>query len=441
MAMQSLKWLTVQTPQGSNLGKEFRCRIKKGDLLLGATILCLSFLALRSPGTSDIAKAFVPWVEGALKHGFISNYQNQVTAYPPAYILIPFLLAKYLGIQAFWAYKTFLVISLLLVIYAGSKALGLRMGLILGLIFIYPSLVLGYGDSLIVAILLLIFINLESFKYYKVGVLVGLVISIKFTPIIIIPIIIIYIFRKDNFSFPKSLSIIKLGNLTKTFMGFLLWEIPLVLFTGLEMFVNNLKLALLNGYLSGNAPNMGWIITKIKMGPNSIPSYVGDTDLIRFIYIDVHSGLYRGMKFVAMLVAVFLIMKSFQFENSLENNALLISLTLFAYYEFAPGVHENHLTLAIPFALILVKSQEKRRKILGFSLILISLVNLFSFYTLKGNYNESRIVFGMDFSLALATIETSYAIVLVGLYLVNSLNLTHGQGDGENGGGIKIPRL
>ena len=47
----------------------------------------------------------------------------------------------------------------------------------------------------------------------------------------------------------------------------------------------------------------------------------------------------------------------------------------------------------------------------------------------------------MDFSLALATIETSYAIVLVGLYLVNSLNLTHGQGDGENGGGIKIPRL
>jgi hypothetical protein len=404
-------------------GKPIMSLLNLPNLALGVLFVCLCLLALSSKGTSDVTQAFVPWIQSAVENGFIANYQSQVTAYPPGYILIPYLLTAHFGLQAFWAYKLFMLLSVVFTIYAGNRLLNLRSGTIVAILFVYPSLVLGYGDSLIVALLLLTLANLRENKFFKVGILLGIVLSIKFTPLLIIPMILVYVFRWENPAFPKKLRQTKIGKVVTVGIGFACWTIPLTSITGITMFIENLKLALLNGYLSGNALNLGWIITKIQMGPGSVPSYTEDERLIRFIYLDVHSELYRSMKFFALIAIALIVIYSFRFEKSIENTALVSVLTLFAYYQFAPGVHENHLTLAIPFAVILFQSQEIRLRILGSVISLISLVNLFSFYTFSGNYNTSRIFFDLDITLILAIFEFVGGLLLMILFILNKFNL------------------
>jgi hypothetical protein len=384
-------------------------------LLIFLSFLCAQFIDLR--GTGDVTKAFVPWIDSALESGFLENYQDRVTAYPPGYIAIPYGISKFLGINSFWAYKIFLLLSILLAVICCTKFLSLRGGLVLGIVLVYPALVLGYGDSLLIAILILILMSLESNKFFTSGLFLGLLICVKFTPLMLIPIIIIYSFRKENELSRGILRRIRIRNLVKILAGALVWLIPVTYFTGLQMFINNLKLALLNGYLSGNAPNLGWIITKFQMGESSIPQYNENEQLIRFVYVDVHSSLYTVMKLLAMIVIVLLILKSTRRSNNLNNLALVICLVIFVYYEFAPGVHENHLTLAIPFAIILIYSKDRTKMIFGTYIIFISLLNLFSFYSFNGSYNELRIIFGTDITLILALIELSSAIFLTSKYL------------------------
>jgi hypothetical protein len=402
-------------------------------------ILLIGLAVIGREGTRDVSDAFVPWIENAERIGFLENYRNTVTAYPPGYILLPYLLATFTSLSAFMAYKLSLLFSIAVCHFFTSKLMGTTQALVLDAMLIYTSLILGYGDSLLIATILILVLLLKQERYLFSGITVGILIAIKFTPLIILPPIFLFVFRAQNLTVIKPPGLIIWKDISKFSLGFILWEIPFVLITGVYIYLENLKLALLNGYLSGNAMNLGWILTKIKMGPNSIPEYSENSELIRFIYIDVQGGMYKGMKLIAGTLIILIVIQSLRLKNSIENTAFVCLLSIFVYYEFAPGVHENHLTLTIPFAIILLGKTKNIFARIGLLVSSMSLINLLVIYGTTGRVNEKRILLGTDFTLLISFIEVMIALGLIIFYLFPRLWQLTWNLDGKNGGSVEIP--
>lgn len=398
--------------------------------LLG--IVFVWFSTLNFSGTGDVIQAFVPWIENANQVGYLENYQKNTTAYPPGYIFIPYLLHAHTPITPILAYKLFLLFSLASCHLIGRKIFGFRRVLVLDIFLIYPTMILGYGDSFLIALILLTFHFLNKQKFFISGISIAILIAFKFTPLIIFPPIFLYVFRTQNFSIKRSLINVNWENSINFVSGFILWQAPFIFFTGLNAYIENLKLALLNGYLSGNAMNIGWIITKFRMGSNSLPRYEEDSELIKFIYVDVHSGLYQGMKITAMTLIILIVIRSLKMENSIKNTSLLCSLSIYVYYIFAPGVHENHLTLAIPFCIILIDKFNLSATIIGILVGNLSLINLLAIYGLNGRYNEQRNLFGIDYTFFISLFEIFLALVILIFYFNPKTKLISRNSNGIN---------
>ena len=166
-------------------------------------------------------------------------------------------------------------------------------------------------------------------------------------------------------------------------------------------YIENIKLALLNGYLSGHALNLGWLITSFGQIFGQDSDRMMIPGIVRFTYVDVHSNLYLSMKyFTLLLIVVYLLSK---INKELDFIAVLrICVNVVAiYYVLAPGVHENHLLFVAPFCLFL-RSSIKYENIASLYILFVAVINPFIFYGINGDSFIPRLILRQDITVIMS---------------------------------------
>jgi hypothetical protein len=366
---------------------------------VGITSIILTFILLPSKGTGDLPNGFLLWLERAESIGFVESFNRTITAYPPFYILIPFLLTKFFGFSFFVSYKIFLLIGLIFLtisIYRISKSV--LISVTAYILLLVPTIGLGYGDVFLSALVLLSIKYSLLDKPFVSGVLFSLAVSLKFTPLILLPVIGLILFN-NNGGF-KNISIV-FGKYVGFSGGVLIFPTFICAIFSPFSYLENLKLALLNGYLSGQAFNLGWLITAYRelFGIESERMLV--PGVIRFTYIDVHSGLYVAMKYSATLIVLVYLLTKINVILDFATALKISIVVLWIYYTIAPGVHENHLLIISSFCIFIWNLRNFEGYIFSFVLIL-SIVNPIIFYGLTGETPLLRKIFGIDYTIILS---------------------------------------
>lgn len=374
---------------------------KRHELALLIIAIISTVYLLPATGTGDLENGFLLWLERAQDLGFVNSFNEVVTAYPPFYILVPYGLSKLLGLSFFLSYKTFLLLGLvflLFVVFRVSRSF--RLSLAVYLIAVIPTLGLGYGDIFLTGFLLLSISNLTNGNSIKSGLFFSLSLCFKFTPLILLPVFFLFLLNKSgglNFRNIPSL----LRESIRFVGGLSTFPIFICLIFSPFAYMENIKLALLNGYLSGQAFNLGWLITAFGQifGQDSDRMLI--PGIVRFTYIDVHSNLYLSMKYLTLfLIVVYLLSK---INAKLDFIAVLrICVNIVAiYYVLAPGVHENHLLFVAPFCVFL-RSSIQYETFASLYILFVAMINPVIFYGINGNSFIPRLILRQDLTVILS---------------------------------------
>jgi hypothetical protein len=197
-------------------------------------------------------------------------------------------------------------------------------------------------------------------------------------------------------------------------------------------YIENIKLALLNGYLSGHALNLGWLITAFGQIFGQDSARMLEPGIVRFTYVDVHSNLYLSMKYSALLlIAVYLLSRVNQELDFVAVLRICVNVVA-VYYLLAPGVHENHLLFVAPFCLFL-RSSIKYENFASLYILFVALINPVIFYGLDGNSFIPRLILHQDLTVVLSLVNVILFCVFYFSLLIKF--------DVINRKKIKVPRM
>lgn len=158
--------------------------------------------------------------------------------------------------------------------------------------------------------------------------------------------------------------------------------------------------------LSGNALNLAWIL-------GSLVTHAPDQMLTHgYVYVSDAASwmapLCRVIFFASFGLVIFLAVKG---RPRFEEFLVAGQLSVLAYSLFAVGVHQNHLTLAVPVSLGIIWLVPQLR-ISAIVVIVMAVLNLVVFYGLAGTPFRSPFTSPVDFS-----------VILAGLYLVAGISV------------------
>ncbi|HAB40054.1 MAG TPA: hypothetical protein DCE52_18985 [Rhodobacteraceae bacterium] len=290
---------------------------------------------------------WINWASLAREIDPVYAYHYDPNAYPPGTVSI-----LYLALTVTGSMDAALSIKLLLAAFSilTSAALGiwLRSWIIayVALTFFWlSSVMLSHLDVLYVLPLVVALWALSRDHWMLASFFFATATLIKWQPLIILPFILIFlaheIAHKSGWGDRVRLLI------TSIVPGAAVYLITFGVF-GFDYILSSINGATLQNMLSGNSLNLGWIFTLfVTDSPNDMVAsgytYISETPpwmpvLLRYLFV----GL-----FVFFMVIFAIMKKSFI-------TMLVFSLFgVLAYVAFAAGVHQNHLTLAVPIALIL----------------------------------------------------------------------------------------
>lgn len=259
---------------------------------------------------------------------------------------------------------------------------------------------LAYVDIYTIPSVIASLIFLYKKKYFLTGLLLGITISIKFEPILLVPLYGVTIF---NFQQPLRKSI-------KDSLKFLLGLVPLVaglwalLLThpgGYDMATIQYNVLFNAPYLSGHALNFNWILTYLLhlFQPENY-SPLGLGGLVLFIGGD---NVFWP-RYIFYFISVIIIFKYWFFQKKNFSNLLTASIMMyFSHYIVNREVHEQHLfyTVILALALYLYKSSKEN---LHFLILvdIMNAVNLILFYGFTGTAFTGRVFLGLDITVVFA---------------------------------------
>ena len=249
-------------------------------------------------------------------------------------------------------------------------------------------------------------------KYFLSGLLMGVTISIKWQPAILLPLFGATIFY---FSFTQE----KIKHSLTFLVGLLpvpivSWILVLIHPGGLDAFKRATEY-LIHGapMLSGQALNLNWIVTYILHAfsghfCNTSSTYCVESldhlgGLNRQIGSSISPKIFQGYLFMG---AYFVIMvKYWLLEKKNIANFLSASVMIyFSHFMLNKSAYEKHIFYVTAFmiCLYLVRpSKENRRDLILFDLMTV--INLIMFYGFLGPKDIQRLVFGYDITVLLST--------------------------------------
>ncbi|MBE9532001.1 MAG: hypothetical protein IME98_04270 [Proteobacteria bacterium] len=405
----------ISTPQKSGLY----------GLLIYAFVLVAGLILLKSNGMVDMT-TWVRWIGDLNAKGVITTYIDLIAAdeeYPPLSIVIlggVGSFAKAATIHNYYAVKLSILFFLLLT--SLSFYLYTRDILLTALIQFSLTLVtvaLGYIDIYFTPFLVVSLFALsradedgDKWSYTIFSVLFTIGFLIKWQPIVMMPFVLLYLFKvdsfKDFFRLDRSL-ILKavVPSLVIIFIVFLIFgkSFP-------EAFFN----AGNEDYLSGFAANLNWVLSYLlhllspaRYGPLTREGYVtilGTPQL--------PAMLVTGLKLLSITVYFFIVYSYLRVQKKSFVSLIKYSLLGFlAYFIFFTGAHENH--LFVPCVLSAVLLVISKKDFAWFLLMSLGLnLNLLVFYGITGDENVRfmRSIAGFDLSVLLALLNVMVFFVL-----------------------------
>lgn len=396
-------------------------------------LLALVFLA--SPGTPDVG-LWLAWVGNLEQYGVRAGYAANQSDYPPLTSVILWLmmrLASWLNVEPFWALKG----TLLGFLYATTViwwawTRNLVAASLLQLSLILNSVGLGYLDILMAPPLILGLWALAVERWLLFGLLFGVSAFIKWQPLVLAPLLAVYIWRKLS---PGRFKLARGGKtdqlkpkqarggwshppqLIQALAGPLLVTLLVVVVFGGET-LRALSAALAHPTLSGNALNLGWVITH-GIRALSPASFGGlEEGLARYIQTD-DWRLLSGPKVQFLLLYGLILLRCWRAHPRFETWLTYALAGYLAYFTFNTGVHENHLFLAVILAAALWAWGASG--ILFGVVALAANINLFVFYSIDGQGLWFSRVAWVDVALPLAVL---YVLIFGGYCLATVRGLT-----------------
>jgi hypothetical protein len=378
-------------------------------LLLGATTLAaLHFL--RAPGTGDVQDKLI-WMRNLAAHGLVGGFRASADNYPPGSFVILLMVTKIaapLSMSFFLAYKLSLVVFLFLsglVVMLWTKNAVLLVAMQCALIL--DSGVLGYNDVYFIPTLLLALWALHARKPAWFSALFTITLLIKWQPVIIAPVLFLFVLlaQRDD-KRPRDLrrSIAALALPCAAILA-----ATVLLFGG--AFIDAFRAALSEHWLSANALNANWVLTRILHGHGVLAAGDAATSHKRYVFATAWP-LLAATKAAFALVYLTILYRFVRGRKSDDAALYAAYLCYFAYFLLNTSVHENHLIPAVILAGVLWWRNPSYAWVF-LTTAAITNVNLYLFYGLDGVLRLPLTVHGLDLTVVLALCVVGFFIALL----------------------------
>ena len=331
---------------------------------LGVGLLPLAFL---STGTTDVATQ-TRWLVAALERGPVAGY-DAVLDYPPGTTLVMWVAAGLFGLPSEQAVKlvssVFLVVGALLI----GRVVSGKAALVTVLVFAYPTMILGYTDSLFLPPL-----TIAVFSRHWGGRFVAVValVALKWTALILCP-----VFLAIWFADVRNTKPIRFRRVLVDLLPAALTVLTFVVAYGPRVLVNHLAVASsTTSAPSANAFNLHWLISWFWFSGAPYGSEVYDS------VPSAYRTVFQTLVAISIIsVAVLAGWRAATGQWWMQHLRAAISL----YFVFAAfSVHENHLFLTVAISIMVWGSGRES----GAVAVIVSsayLANLFLYYGVTGS--------------------------------------------------------
>jgi hypothetical protein len=382
-----------------------------GVLLLMLTVI-FSLMLVRSPGTVDVT-TFLNWTEVVYENGLVAGYSKVVSVwseYPPISFAILYIARAFgntMGLSPLISFKvtilTFQLMSTgMILLLSGNYwvAAAFNASILLS------GVALGYMDVCVAPPLIAAFWAFRERRNVLGTALFLIACLIKFQPLIVVPFIGVYLFEISNLRSCRGV----VGRR-------LFWQLVILVAVTIAVFnllfgvalARSLWRALNQSYLSGNALNLPWVggfLYKVLFSS----SFSMRAELIvvppRSIYL-------LPFKIIFWSCYITVVIRAMRVEKTFRSCLLFSIVGLLTYVIWNPGVHENHLFVAVILAYMLMLHERTREhwEIVTILAVMFN-INLFVFYGVTGTELQSPVV-GVDLSIILAMLYAVAWLLLV----------------------------
>jgi hypothetical protein len=370
----------------------------------------ITIIFFNSQGTHN-TEAWIEWVEYANKYGIIEGYKYKVTTYPPLSVLILkffYNLTSFFNhnIEIFYAIKIsiffFFFLSTIIIYFYSSN---IKITIFYIVTFLLSSVGLNDLDIFFATFLIISFFFLKKKNFFLFSFFFIISILIKWQPIIIAPILIIYV---SEYNLKNK---INFRNIKHAFVAIFFVSLMIIGTYGFLPIVKSLYVSINHNYLSGNALNYNWIITWFLKTYDSA-SY-GNIINGQITWTKIKSNniyIYSG-QFIFILTYFYLLLNFiFLKKKNLESLFLFCSVVSFSYYIFNKGVHQNHLFLSTLFV-ILAYNENSQNFVNAVLTSVIFNMNLFIFYGVTGTSIINTVVNNsFDLTLIISILNVLFLI-------------------------------
>lgn len=360
--------------------------------------LSVSWISWSAPGTLDVDGHWLPWLTTLSRYGLIEGYAAIADDYPPGTATLLFLARRLLPAAS----DMTVLKSLIATAQLGSALLFMMHTRRVGLSLAYVLAValsgsfLGYLDIFFaIPLLAALFAALDGRPILSATTF-GLACIIKWQPIILLPFMLIIWFEQVK-ALPRRQLVAAVGMLVTgaITIACLFW--PDVWDAFYRAFDNSIW--------SGETLNLPWLV-QIVLG-------YGVQNIVAPTYALIALRVLFATIYLVLLAA-----SGWHHRND-PTTMLTFGLGGFtAYFMFAPGVHENHLFLAMLLGFVLW-SRQPRLQPVAIGLTIYANLNLALFYGLAGEapWSDGR-------AFALVTGVLSAVGVLAFVYILRILMAT-----------------
>jgi hypothetical protein len=386
-------------------------------VLLGTLSTLLAVLLLSGPGTPDVA-IFGGWIETIRRDGLVAGYAHNATVQMPLYAVIFALLgrcADLFQISVIACYKASLFISWLAtgVCLRRWTSDGVLIWTIL--LALLPNVALGYFDIYHAPLLLIALWAAREDRWRLFSLMFAIFFLIKAQTLILAPFVVAFAIetlrRKGSKAQIAQMVAPAAAIIAVIFLVF-----------GRDLVLSGVRAASHN-YISGNALNVGWLVTHWLRAAH--PDWFGPLQSDgSAAFIEFVGGGSTPVPVIAMRAAfiatyVFLLAVSWKLMRTLEGFVFAMFVGFLAYFALNVGVHENHLFYAALLSVILYL-MDRRFAVHTLFACLAATVNMVLFYGVTGEGLPFSRVIGIDLALPLAALNVAFFGVCAWQLLVES---------------------
>lgn len=277
---------------------------------------------------------------------------------------------------------------------------------------------LAFTDILTAPAIIVSIIYLFKKKYFLGGLILGVAMTIKWQPVVLVPIFVLTVVNLRGRFLESLLSSLRLV-FGIVLIPIIIWSLVLSYPEGNAAFNRGVVNFLMSGapYFSGLALNINWITGYFLhlTQPGSFESLSSNNGLNTLFGSYMAPEIFQGY-FFYLVAAMILLKYWFSYKKDLPNFLTVATLVYFSHYMLNKGVYSNHSFYFVLMMLMLyIAKPTLNNRIILILFDIMNFINQFLFYGLLGPSNVNRIFLGIDITVIFAV----YYFFVYGIVLRN----------------------